>query len=76
MSDGNSLVDALGIEVNLAQDDILIGGCLVLKVMEPDGTVRLSTRWSDGISWLEKAGMLRYAEKYETQWIEGHDDDC
>lgn len=71
----SSLVDALGIEVNLQPDDILIGGCLVLKVMGANGTVRLATTWSDGIAWPEKLGMLRYAEKFEAKWMDD-DDDC
>lgn len=61
-----SLVDSLGIKTHLDEGDLVAGGCLLLKVVEPSGNTRLSVWWSDGISWLEKAGIMRVAERSES----------
>lgn len=61
-----SVVDSLGIKTTLDDGDLVAGGCLLLKVIEPDGVTRLSVWWSDGISWLEKAGIMRIAERSES----------
>lgn len=61
-----SVVDALGIKTNLDDGDLVAGGVLLLKVVEADGQTRLSVWWSDGMSWLEKAGIMRIAERQES----------
>lgn len=59
------VVDQLGMRCTVAADDLIAGGVVVLKVIGPDGTVRLGTYWSDGSSWIERVGMLRVAERME-----------
>ena len=38
---------------------------MLLKVIDPDGDVSLRTLSSDGLSWIERIGMLRSAEAVE-----------
>lgn len=40
-----------------------------------DGTVSLYTAHSEGISWIEKLGMLRAAETIENSGYRDSDDD-
>lgn len=55
------VVDAQGVLVALGDDD-LVGGVIVLtKIIDSDGDVRLSIANSDGLSWLERRGMLSAA---------------
>lgn len=58
-----TVVDALGMRTTVRPGELVSGGVLLLKIVEPNGDVRLSTWWSDGFSWLEKAGILRVAER-------------
>lgn len=61
------VVDMLGIRTTVEDDELVAGGVLLLKIVEVNGDVRLSTWWSDGMSWLEKAGILRVAEQSASQ---------
>lgn len=70
-----AVVDSLGIKTNLDDGDLVAGGVLLLKVIDPNGGVRLSSWWSDGMSWLEKSGMLRIAERVESD-PSGFSPDC
>lgn len=69
------LIDSLGITLDLGEGELVVGGAILIKKIDKDGDVTLTCRWSDGISWIEKLGMLRYAEKFESLWIGGDDDD-
>lgn len=72
-----SLVDSLGIEYEPDEGALVVGGAVLLKIVDKDGVVNLVTKWSDGINWLEKDAMLRTAWKFETKWIgEDEEDDC
>ncbi|MFD0570151.1 hypothetical protein ACFQ0T_14120 [Kitasatospora gansuensis] len=59
-------LDALGITAALGPDELLVGAVVLLKVLQPDGAVRLSLTHSDGLGWIERAGMLHLAEHIET----------
>ncbi|PSK95782.1 hypothetical protein CLV30_12834 [Haloactinopolyspora alba] len=59
------VVDALGMRCTLAADDLVGGAVVVMKVTDVDGQTRLSTWWSDGMTWFERIGMLRVAEAIE-----------
>jgi hypothetical protein len=38
---------------------------VLLKIVDEDGCVVLAAEWSPELSWLERVGMLREAEKIE-----------
>ncbi|MER8083834.1 hypothetical protein ABTZ57_01395 [Streptomyces sp. NPDC094048] len=61
-----SLIDALDITTSLAEDELAAGAIVLLKVIETDGSTRLSASYSDGLGWIERVGMLRIAEAMET----------
>ena len=49
---------------------------VVLKVIDEDGEVGLSLRSSDGMSWIERLGMLKAAAHIETASIAQDGDDA
>lgn len=59
------VIDGLGCEPILEEGDLVDAAVVVLKVVEPNGDVRLSVCWSEGMSWIERLGMLRAAERVE-----------
>jgi hypothetical protein len=56
------IIDGLGCSASLEEHDLIADAVVIMKVIEPDGSVRLSIAWSDGMSWIERLGMLRAAE--------------
>ncbi|MEV6124390.1 hypothetical protein AB0M23_28435 [Streptomyces sp. NPDC052077] len=46
---------------------------VLMKVVETDGSTRLSMSYSDGLGWIERAGMLRIAETTETSTAQPRD---
>lgn len=54
-------LDALGVTGELDDGDLVAGAVVLLKVIEDDGQVRMQVAWSDGMSWLERYGMLAVA---------------
>lgn len=56
------IIDGLGCDPSLNEGDLVAAAAVVLKIIEPDGSVRLSIAWSDGLGWIERLGMLRAAE--------------
>jgi hypothetical protein len=59
------IVDGLGITVDLDAGVLVTDAVVVLKTIDPDGHVSLSCSWGDGMSWVERLGMLRAAEPME-----------
>lgn len=59
------LIETLGIDHEIGPDDVVCGGLVLLQVEEPDGHVSLRCAWSDGMSWIERIGLLRAAERAE-----------
>ena len=60
------LIDSLGIEASVGPGELVSGAIVLLKVVQADGSTRLSMTSSDGLGWIERAGMLRVAEQLET----------
>jgi hypothetical protein len=67
------LIDQLGVRQQLAEDEHVCGAVVLLTVEEPDGHLSLRCAWSDGMSWIERIGVLRAAERAELP-AEGADD--
>lgn len=59
-------LDNLGVRHCTSQPGELISDALViLKTVDEEGRARLTLLWSDGMSWIERVGMLRIAEQQE-----------
>ena len=59
------VLDSLGIEATLDPDELVAGAVVLLKIVEVDGSTRLSVA-HQGIGWIERVGMLRVAETIES----------
>lgn len=60
------VVDSLGVTHQPEPGEQVQGAMVLLKVVDDDGHVALRAVWSGGLSWLERVGMLREAERAET----------
>ncbi|QXE36199.1 hypothetical protein KQY30_20085 [Streptomyces sp. GMY02] len=60
------VLDGLGIRATVNEGELVAGALVLLKVIDEDGDTRLSLAHSDGLGWIERAGMLRVAETLET----------
>lgn len=61
-----ALLDDLGIAYDLAEGELVSGAVVLLKIVLPDGRQRLALRCSEGMDWMSKVGMLRVAERMES----------
>jgi hypothetical protein len=59
------LIDAMGITHEVGPDERVHGALVLLQVEEPDGHLSLRCAWSDGMTWIERIGLLRAAERTE-----------
>ena len=59
------LIDQLGVTQEVAADENVCGAVVLLTVEEPDGHLSLRCSWSQGMSWIERIGVLRAAERAE-----------
>lgn len=58
------ILNNLGIEADLDSEDLVSTAVVVMSVLVPgDNNPRLSIAVSDGMSWVEQAGLLRLAER-------------
>jgi hypothetical protein len=60
------VLDGLGITGAISDGELVAGAVVLLKVLQADGRIRLSMVHSEGLGWIERAGMLRVAEVIET----------
>lgn len=63
------LLDGLGVTHSPAEGELVSDALVLLKVIEEDGSVRLRAAWSDGMSWIERLGMLNAAVASEASDI-------
>ena len=59
------IIDKMGVTHNVKPDEQVCGAVVLLAVQEPDGHLSLRCAWSDGMSWIERIGLLRAAERAE-----------
>jgi hypothetical protein len=59
------LIDQLGVRQQIDPEDKVCGAVVLLTVEEPDGHLSLRCAWSEGMSWIERIGLLRAAERAE-----------
>lgn len=67
------LIDRLGVTQQVDQDETVCGAVVLLTVEEPDGHLSLRCAWSEGMSWIERIGLLRAAERAELPADGAHD---
>ena len=58
-----NLLDSLGVTHTPDDDELISGAVVLLKVVDTEGNVTLRCCFSDGMSWIERLGMLRAAEQ-------------
>jgi len=59
------LLDAMNVSIRLEEGDLLSDVIVIARVMQADGSSRLSTSTSQGTNWVTKIGMLRIASQTE-----------
>lgn len=68
MTDLGQIVNNLGCTAETLSDGVMVSDAIVLmKCVHPDGSVTLLVSHSNGMSWIERLGMLRAAERIEGQ---------
>lgn len=58
-------LDTLGVTAKLRPGDLVSDALVLLQVVEPDGDIRVQVCWSDGMTWLNRRGMLEAARDAE-----------
>lgn len=61
-----NLLDSLGLDLDLDEKELVAGAIVLLKTIDEDGEVGLRVRWSDGMGYLERIGMLHAGQIIET----------
>ncbi|MCX5601612.1 hypothetical protein OOK29_26020 [Streptomyces phaeochromogenes] len=69
------MIDGLGVEARIAEGELVAGAIVLLKVLDAEGSTRLTLASSDGLGWIERVGMLRVAEATETSSLAAPADD-
>ena len=67
------LINQLGVSQQLDPDENVCGAVVLLTVEEPDGHLSLRCAWSEGMTWIERIGLLRAAERAELPADGAHD---
>jgi len=67
------LIESMGVQHEIAPGETVRGAMVLLEVLEPDGHLSLRCSWSDGMSWVERIGILRAAERAELPSDGAHD---
>ncbi|MFE9777711.1 hypothetical protein ACFYPA_06090 [Streptomyces sp. NPDC005775] len=55
------LLDSLGVTADLDDGDLVTDALVILKVLQPDGSIALSTGATDTRDWINQTGLLRSA---------------
>ena len=59
------LIDSLGVTHEVRPDEQVCGAVVLLTVAGVGRTRLLRCAWSDGMTWVERLGLLRAAERAE-----------
>lgn len=60
------VIDSLGVRATVRDGELVAGAVVLLKVLQEDGDTRLSMTYSDGLGWIERAGMLHLGSVIES----------
>lgn len=61
-------VDALGVTADLDDEDMVTDCIVLLKVLQPDGSIAMSIGTTDSTDWINQKGLLQSAPEL----TEGH----
>lgn len=67
------IIEAMGVSHQVRPDEQVCGAVVLLTVEEPDGHLSVRCAWSDGMTWIERIGLLRAAERAELPTDGAHD---
>jgi len=59
------LLDTLGVTMILDEGDMVTDVVVIMKVLEPDGSVNIGITKSEGTDWITKLGLLDAANRLE-----------
>ena len=68
------LLDTLGVTADLDDGDLVTDALVILKVLQPDGSIAMSIGATDTRDWINLRGLLHSATDY-TEGRYGTDDD-
>ncbi|MGW0780329.1 hypothetical protein [Streptomyces sp. NPDC002913] len=69
------LLDTLGVTADLDDGDLVTDALVILKVLQPDGSIALSIGATDTRDWINQTGLLRAAIDISEGHIRRSDDD-
>jgi hypothetical protein len=70
------LLNSLGLDLDLDDDELVAGALVLLKTVDADGEVGLRIRWSDGMGYIERLGMMVAGQSIETSNLgNGYEDE-
>lgn len=69
------LLDTLGVTADLDDGDLVTDALVILKVLQPDGSIALSIGATDTRDWINQTGLLRAAIDISEGNIRRADDD-
>lgn len=70
------IIDNLALDIELGPDQMITDAIVLAKVTDLDtGAVTMISRYSSGISWMERVGMLRSCEQMELSGLEQVEND-
>ncbi|TVL89753.1 hypothetical protein [Streptomyces sp. SAJ15] len=55
------LIDTIGVTADLDQGDLVTDALVILKVLQPDGSIALSIGTTDTRDWITQTGLLHAA---------------
>ncbi len=61
-------IDALGVTADLDDEDMVTDCVVLLKVLQPDGSIAMSIGTTDSTDWINRSGLLHSA----LELTEGH----
>lgn len=59
------IIDNLGVKIRMKEGDLISDVLIVTKVVEADGTVRMSSAWSESGDWITRLGLITAASHIE-----------
>ena len=57
-----NLIDSLDVKHHPEEGELVSGAMVLLRVVSPEGGVYVRLAYSDGLSWLDRLGMIRAVE--------------
>ncbi|MGW4223022.1 hypothetical protein ACWEG1_06145 [Streptomyces bauhiniae] len=58
------LLDHLDVTADLDEGDLIVDALVILKVLQPDGSIALSIGGTNTRDWINQTGLLRAAVDY------------